>query len=580
LWRRLELASGLFLDEVHEILQVAFGWTGSHMHQFSSGPRYHGPGTEYYLCPCQVAEGESGAPEEEVRLDEVLADPGDTLSYLYDFGDNWEHVIRLEAVAPWDSTAPAAVCLDGRRDGPPEDCGGLGGYELISAAIDPLNPDHSDAVIEFERIINAGLAKRFPPGARPERADPPGDLPSPLEELLSAVRDGYARRELRWLIGAALAGKPDIDTVTAARMVRPYAWLLDRVGDEGIRLTGAGYLPPAHVEAAATELGLLEDWMGKGNRETQTLPVLHLRETATKMGLLRKHRGMLLLTAAGRKLRTDPVSLWWQLAERMPPRSADRCETQAGLIWLLAVAAQWPGDPAEIVARTLAGIGWALADGTPLSTLDAPGRRGTPVTCCGASAVSRMIPGTTGRDRRTQTERLSPALPCAPGRTQESHPERDTGTGGLPGTAGAEGQQRPDGAVGAAHILLRQPEMVRHAGEGRLPSGPVGDQPDHAGGQDSRRIRGEQPVPDIAETIPRRQGASGDRQAVPVAPGDGQLALDQIKAAERRGGRPDVRAPAPPVEVPEGAVGGHRKRQHLSRLPVPAGDEVAVFGAG
>jgi len=225
----------------------------------------------------------------------VLADPGDTLCYLYDFGDSWEHVIRLEAVAPWDDTAPAAVCLDGRRDGPPEDCGGLGGYELISAAIDPLNPDHSDAVIEFERmygiefhadgngmnpfridVIDAELANRFPPGARPERADPPGDLPGPLEELLSAVRDGYTRRELRWL-----------------------------------------------------------------------------------------------LTAAGRRLRTDPVSLWWHLAERMPPRSADRCEIQAGLIWLLAIAAQQPGDPAEIVARTLAGIGWALAGGTPLSTLDA-----------------------------------------------------------------------------------------------------------------------------------------------------------------------------------------------------------------
>jgi hypothetical protein len=82
------------------------------------------------------------------------------------------------------------------------------------------------------------------------------------------VRDGYARRELRWLIGAALAGKPDIDTVTAARMVRPYTWVLDRVGDEGIRLTGAGYLPPAHVEAAATELALLEDWMPTGRRGT------------------------------------------------------------------------------------------------------------------------------------------------------------------------------------------------------------------------------------------------------------------------------------------------------------------------
>ena len=71
-----------------------------------------------------MEEGEPGVPEEEVCLDDVLADPGDTLCYLNDFGDSWEHVIRLEAVAPWDDTAPAAVCLDGRRDGPSEDSGG------------------------------------------------------------------------------------------------------------------------------------------------------------------------------------------------------------------------------------------------------------------------------------------------------------------------------------------------------------------------------------------------------------------------------------------------------------------------
>ena len=186
-------------------------------------------------------------------------------------------------------------------------------------------------------------------------------------------------------------------------MVRPYVWLLDRAGDEGIRLTGAGYLPPAHVEAAATELGLLEDWMGKGNREIQTLPVLHLRETATKMGLLREHRGTLLLTAAGRKLRTDPVSLWSHLAERMPPRSADRCETQAGLIWVLAVAAQRPGDPAEIVARMLAGVGWTLADGTPLSTLDADRAAWDTHNVLRRLGGLTDDPSATGRGHQTQT---------------------------------------------------------------------------------------------------------------------------------------------------------------------------------
>ena len=57
-------------------------------------------------------------------------------------------------------------------------------------------------------------------------------------------------------------------------------------------------------------------------------------------------------------------------------------------------------------------------------------------------------------------------------------------------------------------------------------------------------MRGEQPIPDIAETIPCRQGAGGDWQAVPVTPGDGQLALDRIKSPDRRDGRPGVRASA------------------------------------
>jgi hypothetical protein len=120
-----------------------------------------------------------------------------------------------------------------------------------------------------------------------------------------------------------------------------------------------------------TSLGLGEEWIGKGNRENQTLPVLHLRESAARMGLLRKRHGTLLLTSHARKLRGDPVALWWHLAERIPPNSSDPCGTQAGLILLLALAAEATEESEAITARLLGAIGWVNADGSELTELAA-----------------------------------------------------------------------------------------------------------------------------------------------------------------------------------------------------------------
>lgn len=411
LWRRLEVASDLFLDQVHQIMQVAFGWTDSHLHQFGSGAGRYGPQTEHYLCPFQVEEGDPGIPEEDVRLDEVLTDPGDKLFYEYDFGDGWQHTIRLEAILPRPSSAPRAVCLTGRRDGPPEDCGGVGAYELICAATDPANPEHADAVAEFTRFyggdLEPGSVRTTPFDISEvnnilsglELASEPADstlepehsLPGPLDDLVHAIRAPAGKRELRRLLGSARLDQPVlIDAATAARMVRPYTWLLDRVGDDGIKLTGAGYLPPAHVEAAVAELGLGEEWIGKGNRENQTLPVLHLRESATAMGLLRKRNGMLLLTSRARAVRTDPAGLWWHLAQRMPPASRDRCETQAGLILLAVIAARAEGDPDVTIARLLNAIGWVSGNGTELN------RRAAAQACWGTKTALRRLRALTG----------------------------------------------------------------------------------------------------------------------------------------------------------------------------------------
>lgn len=167
-WRRLELASDMFLDDVHQVIQAVFGWTDSHLHIFSSGSSAYSPGSEYYLCPYEVSEGKVGIPEQEVRLDEVLVDVKDKIYYMYDFGDGWKYLIRLEAVLPRDSSVPQAICTAGRRAGPEEDCGGVEAYESIAAA----DPDEDAFTASDIELINDELNefRREPgldPGPRP-----------------------------------------------------------------------------------------------------------------------------------------------------------------------------------------------------------------------------------------------------------------------------------------------------------------------------------------------------------------------------------------------------------------------------
>ncbi|WP_461480151.1 plasmid pRiA4b ORF-3 family protein [Mycobacterium sp. HUMS_1102779] len=109
-WRRLEVASDVLLDDLHEIIQIAFGWTDSHLHRFGRGPAYYSDDTEYYLMDFEVDGGEMGVPERQVCLDEVLADIADRMFYCYDFGDNWQLFLRLEAVEPQASSARTVVC--------------------------------------------------------------------------------------------------------------------------------------------------------------------------------------------------------------------------------------------------------------------------------------------------------------------------------------------------------------------------------------------------------------------------------------------------------------------------------------
>jgi hypothetical protein len=254
------------------------------------------------------------------------------------------------------------------------------GYELIAAVTEPADadPDALDAFGDFYGDLDPGAYTLTPldiDEINRELRDfdvelDVDTLPGPLADLLDGVHTAAGKRRLRRLIATALAAPVLVEVQSAAAAVRPYRWLIDRVRADGIKLTSAGYLPPIHVEAAFTELDLADAWIGKGNREDLTVPVLHLRESAQRMGLLRKHRGRLLATARGKAVCGDPVALWWHLAERMPVLSKDRCARQAGLLYLLAVAAE-DADPDGVVVDLLEAIGWMNGNGTPLSRSNA-----------------------------------------------------------------------------------------------------------------------------------------------------------------------------------------------------------------
>lgn len=176
-------------------------------------------------------------------------------------------------------------------------------------------------------------------------------------EITHVVERLRQSRSVPWLrvIDDARLDQP-ADEEPDPEAVGPYTWLMRRVGD-GVRLTQAGYLPPVLVSEAMAELGWQDQWIGKHNREDQTLPILELRETAQHLGLLRKNRGQLLLTKLARGLVDDPPGLWWHLADRLPVARSE-VERQAGALYLLTVAAGRPMDD-ELLATGMSILGWA-----------------------------------------------------------------------------------------------------------------------------------------------------------------------------------------------------------------------------
>jgi len=179
--RQIEVPVDLRLDRLHQVVQAAMGWTNSHLHEFRAGRSTWG--TSGMGGPI----GDSFHSEKGATLQDLLdAGGGKAFHYIYDFGDDWDHEVRVERITEAEPGATYPRLLKAERRCPPEDVGGPWGYaHFLKAMADPAHEEHEELLewhgapfdpqdAEPERIARdfAKLAKRWAATPRTPKATP------------------------------------------------------------------------------------------------------------------------------------------------------------------------------------------------------------------------------------------------------------------------------------------------------------------------------------------------------------------------------------------------------------------------
>jgi hypothetical protein len=162
IWRRLLMPGTMTLADLHQAIQAAMGWEDGHLHAFDIDGRQYGDRRTL----------DDVADENRLALNALLKSGVARFGYTYDFGDDWEHTVAIEKTLPAVDGRSYPACVAGKRNCPPEDCGGPWGYhDLLAVLADPAHPEHAERIEwigeafdpeEFViEIADAALAARF-----------------------------------------------------------------------------------------------------------------------------------------------------------------------------------------------------------------------------------------------------------------------------------------------------------------------------------------------------------------------------------------------------------------------------------
>ncbi len=143
-WRKIAIPADFTFLEFHEVIQIAFGWNNAHLFEFKdkefqSNVRIVIPPEDDFFDPDFFTGTQDSSI---VKLSDIFVNKFCKFLYIYDFGDGWVHEITLESTT--EDEQKEAVCLSGKGACPPEDCGGIYGYERMKDVF-RTNPESEEA---------------------------------------------------------------------------------------------------------------------------------------------------------------------------------------------------------------------------------------------------------------------------------------------------------------------------------------------------------------------------------------------------------------------------------------------------
>ncbi|MDA7643911.1 plasmid pRiA4b ORF-3 family protein [Verrucomicrobiales bacterium] len=142
IWRRFSLPIDASFFDLHVAIQDTFGWHHCHLHAFEL--REKGRSRASFSYGLEDNPYIKNFCEFRSRLCDVHTDGFDVIHYTYDFGDGWEHKVKIEKQVLLDEVQPRAIFIKGRGACPPEDCGGIEIYQAVrdkTSMIDHLPPE-------------------------------------------------------------------------------------------------------------------------------------------------------------------------------------------------------------------------------------------------------------------------------------------------------------------------------------------------------------------------------------------------------------------------------------------------------